>query len=236
MKCKYTKDCIKLQHSICRLHIAARKTKTQLDETRIGLTKLWATAWSINIIFICDGGQTNGQRDGRTGVQGRRTDDETAVQCFRKVLGQTAVAPGCSSRLAALWVRVCLSLSPSVCASCVRHIKFLNLANSCATPLGRDLRPETGDWGLQNWRPENRERGFRLCGAEWKPVYTEQSVPLDGSCKQSELTAWQALSHEKWMMIMTTTTKTTTVEMGTSQDRDVAWNYDGQCWGNCCRS
>lgn len=64
------------------------------------------------------------QTDRRTGVQGRRTDDETAVQCFRKVLGQTAVAvtvaPGCSSRLAALRVRVCLSPRLSVCLCILR--------------------------------------------------------------------------------------------------------------------
>lgn len=55
-----------------------------------------------------------------TGGQGRRTDDETAVQCFRKVLGQTAVAvaPDCSSRLAARCVRVCLSLCLSVHPAC----------------------------------------------------------------------------------------------------------------------
>lgn len=207
---------------------------TQLDETRIGLTKLWATAWSINIIFICDGGETNRQTDRRT----RKADGwwngcAMFSKSFRSNRSRSRSWLQLPTRSAS---SACLSVPLCVCLSVHPACGILNFW-TWPTAVRRlwgetwDRRLGTGDWGLLNWRPENRERGFRLCGAEWKPVY-QQSVPLDGSCKQSELTAWQALSHEKWMMIMTTTT---TMEE-TSQERDVAWNYDGQCWGNCCRS
>lgn len=155
---------------VCKAKGTATKTKTQLDETRIGLTKLWATAWSINI-FICDGGQTNGQRErqtsGQTGGQGRRTDDETAVQCFRKVLGQTAVAvavaPGCSSRLAARWVRVCLSLCLSVHPAC-GILNFWTWPTAVRRLWGEtwDRRLGTGDCRLQTWRPETGDQRARL--------------------------------------------------------------------------
>lgn len=133
----------------------------------------------------------------------------------------------------------CLSVSPSASSVCLPVcLPRLSVHPACGIlnfwtwPTAvRRLWGETWDQRLgaerlQTWRPESETWDSGTVGLSSKPVYGEQSAPLDGSCKQSELTAWQALSHEKWMMIMTTPT---TTMKETSQEREVAPNCR---WGN----
>lgn len=157
--------------------------------------------------------------DGRTQLDSTRRD---ATPCLQKVLGQTAVSIcscSCShsswltATMACSWVR-CLSVLVGrrlrcrrrLAASCVESIlNFRTWPGTTAvraTPLGQDLsamrnlflffkcsKPRlklglgTGPWQRQTADGQRQ---------------TKQTT--DGSCKQSELTAWQALSHEKWKM------------------------------------
>lgn len=182
-ECIYLRDYTKIQlksivtywltnsiwiHWQCRRRKRNRKKNkdtTRRDKNRTN--KAFGPQLEVSTFSYAMGGQTY--------RRGRRTDDETVVQCLQKVLGQTAVAaPDCSTRLAARWVRVCpspLSVSSVCLPVCLPRLSVhpaCGILNFWTSPLGRDLRPETE--GGETADLETGERDLRLWhrGAELK--------------------------------------------------------------------